>query len=150
MTDRRGSERRDIQNEVRDALHDLLHNAITYDGADVPHYKDGGSDPTFPHLETVTTSMTPAAVQTSTAYGGAQTVEAQVSVWTTQRNDTEVKAIKDELATVIHGQSLPVPSELKVVRKRIMAGGEILKDPSPQVTFQGITTVQYRIQLPTL
>lgn len=140
----------DVQGDAGDAVHAALDGAVTYGGDPVRHYDEPPETASYPYMTTVTSSMNPTRVKTSTGYGGSQTVEVQVSVWSTERNRTEVAQIKSDLLGVVRNASFSLPAGMKVLRARILDAGRILRDPGPQVNYQGITEIELRIQLPPL
>lgn len=149
MTDRRGSERLDAQEQIRDIVQAELDGAVTHDGSAVAMYKNVPDGATFPYFTVGPSTMSPAAVQTSSSYGGAQDVTVQISTWSKKQNDNEVSAVKSKLHGAVRDATWS-PSTGTIIRVRLLDGGQILKEPNPQATYQGISEFEFRIQLPTL
>jgi len=147
---RRGSDRTDLTDDVLGLVHDTLDQAVTYDGRGIPHREHPEEDLSPPYYTSGPSDMDPARIQTSSSYGGAQTVAVQVDTWSAYHGKKEVSALQKKALDTFHSATLTLDGGLTLTRHRVVRT-RIQGEPNEsKMNYHGIAILAFRVQLPTV
>ncbi len=148
MTERRNADTQDATDAALAYIHDALDKSIQWEGRAVRHYEHVPEDATFPYFVSGPSDTTPDAVQSSTAYGGAQVVEIQLDTFSTYRGKKEVA----QLQSLAIGKVSTAAPALDGGERLTLFGTprtQIIEEPqAARATYHGIATLRLRLQLP--
>jgi hypothetical protein len=93
--------------------------------------------------------MEPARVQTSSSYGGAQTVAVQIDTWSAYHGKKEVSALQEKALVTFYNTSLTLGGGLNLTQYRVVRT-RIQGEPNEsKMNYHGIAVLAFRVQLPT-
>jgi len=150
MPNRRGSDRTDKTDTALTLLNHTLDGNVTIDGEPVRHFEHVEETASPPYYTSGPSDMTPGEVQTSSVYGGAQGVEVQLDSWSNYRGKKEVAELNRKALERLEAASLSLTGNDRLIRHSVLDARIVSEPEDSKMTFHGIITLAFRIQLPSV